>query len=201
MSIREPDIEKTKKKPQNRGIRNSREAALELLHALFQHPEEGTPLPVMLAKFVQSCGFDGRDSALLSELTFGVLRRHTLLDSLLDGFLKKPGALSAQVRMLLRLGLYELLFMDGIPARATVSEFVGIARRRFGQALGGLVNGVLRSADRELETLRSKVEKADTFEAASIPAWLMTMWKAHYGEETACSFAGNTLSHAAPAGE
>lgn len=198
MPNREPDIEKAKKKHQNRGVKNTREAALELLHALFQHPEEGTPLPVMLAKVVQSCGFDGRDSALLSELTFGVLRRHILLDSLLDGFLKKPGALSAQVRMLLRIGLYELLFMDGIPARATVSELVEIARRRFGQGLGGLVNGVLRSADRELETLRSKANKADTFEAASIPPWLTAMWKAHYGEEKACTLAENTLSQAAP---
>ena len=198
MPNREPDIEKIKKTPQNRSARNAREAALELLHALFQHPEEGTPLPVMLARAVQSSGFDGRDSALLSELTFGVLRRHALLDALLDGFLKKPGALSAQVRMLLRLGMYELLFMDGIPARATVSECVGIARRRFGQGLGGLVTGVLRSADRELDALRCKAEKAGAFEAASIPAWLTAMWKAQYGEEKASSFAENTLSHAAP---
>lgn len=198
MPNRESDIEKAKKTPQKRGMKNAREAALELLHALFQHPEEGTPLPVMLAKTVQSAGLDGRDAALLSELTFGVLRRHMLLDSILDSFLKKPGELSAQVRMLLRLGMHELLFMDGIPARASVSEFAGLARQRFGQGIGGLVNAVLRSADREMESLRDAVQKAGPAEAASIPAWLMAMWKAQYGDEEARAFAENTLTHAAP---
>ncbi|MBR5882064.1 MAG: hypothetical protein IKY97_01095, partial [Mailhella sp.] len=60
------------------------------------------------------------------------------------------------------------------------------------------VNGVLRSADREIETLRGSMEKAEAFNAASIPPWLMAMWKAQYGEEKASSFAENTLSHAAP---
>ena len=67
MANREPDIENLKKKPQNRGVSTAREAALELLHKLFQNPEEGTPLPVMLARATKAAGLGQRDAALLSE--------------------------------------------------------------------------------------------------------------------------------------
>jgi len=198
MPNREPSIEKIKKTPQNRRAKTTREAALDVLHTLFQEPDDGTPLPVVLSRAFQSAGLDARDAALLSELTFGVLRRHALLDVLLDSFLKKPGALSAQVRMLLRLGMYELLFMDGIPARATVSELAGLARRRFGQGVGGLVNGVLRSADREAERLHAKLGEADPALASSVPAWLRSLWEKQYGQAEAERFALNTLAQAAP---
>jgi len=198
MPDREPSVEKHKKEPHFRGGRSAREAALELLHSLFQHPDEGTPLPVMLACTVQEAGLDKRDAALLSELAYGVLRRYVLLDVLLDRFLSKPEALSSRIRMLLRLGVYELLFMGGIPARATVSEYAGLARRRFGQRAGGLVNGVLRSADRDDEELLALVRRASAVETASIPVWLMNMWVKQYGAEKAYCFASNTLEQAAP---
>lgn len=198
MPNREPSIEKFKKTPQKKAARNVREAALELLHQLFQHPEDGTPLPVMLTRAVEASGLGVRDAALLSELCFGVLRRSALLDELLAAFLKKPGALSPQIRMLLRLGAYEILFMDGIPARATVNELVTLARRRFGQGLGGLVNGVLRAVDRDSAALRERAEEASPAVAASIPAWLRAMWEELYGADTASALALNTLAHAAP---
>ena len=203
-------IEKTKKTSQNPSVSAARKGALELLHQLFRHPEDGTPLPVMLSRYGQAASLDGRDAALLSELVYGVLRRHAALDAALAGFLKKPDALSFQVRMLLRLGAYEILFMDGIPARATVNELVNLARRRFGQGLGGLVNGVLRAVDRASEDLRGAIrgkeealsrkeldaEGAAT--AASLPQWLVDMWASQYGEKEACRLAENTLAHPSP---
>ena len=109
-------VEKIKKTPQKQTVSGARQEALAVLHQLFRHPEDSTPLPVLLSRSVQSTSLDARDAALLSELVYGVLRRHAALDAALAGFLKKPEALSFQVRMLLRLGAYEILFMDGIPA-------------------------------------------------------------------------------------
>lgn len=203
-------VEKKKKTPQNQTSSGARKGALDILHQLFRHPEDSTPLPVMLARHAQSVAMDGRDTALLSELTYGVLRRHAALDFALAGFLKKPEALSFQVRMLLRLGAYEILFMDGIPARATVNELVNLARRRFGQGLGGLVNGVLRAVDRESQALRSALRQEEEAlmratldaegmaRAASLPLWLTGMWEKHYGRRQACLMAANTLEHPAP---
>ena len=195
----EPMIEKNKKTSQKRAVSGTRKKALELLGRLFRQPEDSTPLPVMLVR--QSSDLDGRDASMLAELVYGVLRRHALLDVVLTGFLKKPEALSAQVRMLLRIGTYELLFMDGIPARATVHEWVELARRRFGQGMGGLVNGVLRSVDRESDVLRHAVQEKmnrlsraecdaeGVAEAASLPLWLTRMWVEQYGRKAACFFA------------
>lgn len=205
---REPMVEKIKKTPQNPSVSGARKGALEVLSQLFRHPEDTTPLPVMLAR--QGGGLEARDAALCSELVYGVLRRHALLDAALAGFLKKPEALSAQVRMVLRLGVYEILFMDGIPARATVNELVNLTRRRFGQGLGGLVNGVLRAVDRQADALRAEAEKALTAlvsgtadaagmaGASSLPLWLTTMWAEQYGVKEACLMAANTLEHPAP---
>lgn len=203
-------VEKIKKTPQNPSVSGARKGALEVLTQLFRHPEDTTPLPVMLARQGQTSALEARDAALLSELVYGVLRRHALLDAALAGFLKKPEALSAQVRMLLRLGAYEILFMDGIPSRATVNELVNLARRRFGQGLGGLVNGVLRAVDRQADALRSGLEQkllalgrgtldgGAVAEAASLPLWLTEMWAEQYGAGQACLMAANTLNHPAP---
>ena len=203
-------VEKEKKTPQKQPVSGVRKAALDILHQLFRNADDSTPLPVVLSRCALSANMDGRDTALLSELVYGVVRRHALLDEALAGFLKKPDALSFQVRMLLRLGVYEILFMDGIPARATVNELVNLARRRFGQGLGGLVNGVLRSVDREsanlLSAVRKKEESLGSFSldaeelsrAASLPLWLVRMWEKQYGREKACLFAANALTHPAP---
>lgn len=210
MPQRDPMVEKRKKMPQKQTVSAARQGALELLHQLFRHPEDSTPLPVMIARHAQSVSLDTRDTALLSELVYGVLRRHASLDAALAAFLKRPEALSFQVRMLLRLGAYEILFMDGIPARATVNELVNLARRRFGQGLGGLVNGVLRAVDRESEELRSVLHQEEEAltnasldaegmaRAASLPLWLTVMWEKQYGRKQACLMAANTLGHPAP---
>ena len=203
-------VEKLKKTPQNPSVSGARKGALEVLNRLFRYPEDTTPLPVMLTRQARDAGLEARDASLCAELVYGVLRRHALLDAALAGFLKKPEALSAQVRMLLRLGAYEILFMDGIPARATVNELVNLARRRFGQGLGGLVNGVLRSVDRQAEGLRAALERKllalesgaldaeGMAEAAALPLWLTRMWAEQYGEREACVMAANTLKQPAP---
>ena len=201
-------VEKRKKTSQNAVVSGARQAALEILSQLFRRPEDATPLPVILAR--AGASLDGRAAARLSELTYGVLRRHAALDAALAGFLKKPEALSFQVRMLLRLGVYEILFMDGVPARATVNELVNLARRRFGHGLGGLVNGVLRAVDRESETLRRAAREKETLleqgglgaegmaEASSLPLWLISLWTEQYGVGQASRFAANALAHPAP---
>ena len=94
-------VEKMKKMSQNASCRNVREAALDLLHHVFQHPEDGTPVPVLIAELSQS--LKDRDVPMLSELVYGVLRRSALLDAVLRPYLRRPASLSPQVMMLLRL--------------------------------------------------------------------------------------------------
>ena len=97
MPNRESGVEKTKKTPQKRSPSGEREVALDLLHQLFQHSEDGTPLPVLLMRACQRALLDARNSALLAEKVFGVLRRVTLLDALLATFQSTPISINPDI--------------------------------------------------------------------------------------------------------
>ena len=90
-----------------------------------------------------------RDRSLVMELVYGVLRRQETIDWRLDAVLAKPlHRLPAVVQMLLRLGAYQLLFLDRIPASAAVNETVRLAKsyaKQLRRDWSGLVNGVLRN--------------------------------------------------------
>jgi 16S rRNA (cytosine967-C5)-methyltransferase len=96
--------------------------------------------------------FDARDGSFVRELVLGVLRRRLTLDCVLDAFGRRPlEDLDDDVRAALRLGLYQLLFMDGVPPHAAVAETVGALRASgasSGAAARGYVNAVLRAVQR-----------------------------------------------------
>src|ERR1700680_5257003 len=85
------------------------------------------------------------DAALATELTLGTLRWRSLLDFLLERHLEKPAAsLDLEVLLALRLGLYQLRFLERVPARAAVGEWVEMAKRARKSSAASLVNAVLR---------------------------------------------------------
>jgi len=88
---------------------------------------------------------DPRERALLTELVYGSIRRRATLDAILARYTRRPlAALHTAVRGALRLGLYQVLFLDRVPAHAAVDHAVGWARNRGGAKRAGFVNGVLR---------------------------------------------------------
>lgn len=92
---------------------------------------------------------EDRDRALLTELVYGVLRWQGRLDWHIDLLSKvKPSRIDPAVRILLRLSLYQILFLDRIPSHAAVNEAVKIAKSTQPAHLAGFVNAVLREAIR-----------------------------------------------------
>ena len=134
-----------------------------------------------------------QDAALSTELVLGTLRRQATLDFIAQQFTqKKWGALDAEVRTALRMGLYQLRFLTRIPARAAVHESVELVKAAGKRSAAGLVNAVLRKgAEVELTTLRppgmSESEWASI--ETSHPAWLLARWERRYGREAALSLA------------
>lgn len=186
-----------------------RAAAVALLEALHGKPGE-TPLPVLLDHTARRHDLDRRDTALLTELTCGVLRVQKRLWALLLPFLRKPDSLPASLRFLLLAAAYELLFLDHIPGRATVHQAVGLARRRYGPALGGVVNAVLRALDRDLDRAReedtrflnldpTRATAADVERLGSLSPDLAEQWVRDYGPARAWSFARQASCRPAPA--
>ena len=126
---------------------------------------------------------DSRDRALVMELVYGALRRQETVDWRLDAVLAKPlHKLPTIVQMVLRLGAYQLLFLDRIPQSAAVNESVTLAKsysRQLKRDWSGLVNGVLRNLIRTAEpSLPSLAEHpAQSLSVQyGIPEWLVDRW-------------------------
>jgi 16S rRNA (cytosine967-C5)-methyltransferase len=133
--------------------------------------------------------FRAEDAALATELTLGVLRWRRLLDFLLARQLKKPvEKLDLPVLLALRIGLYQLRFLQRIPARAAVNESVELVKRAKKFSAATLVNAVLRRAAEEAinpakEFLPQNVPLADRLGILhSHPTWMVERCLARFGE-------------------
>ena len=126
----------------------------------------------------------GRDRALCQELVYGVIRQRGALDWLVeqrtDGR-RQP----ALVQMLLRLGLYQIFWLDRVPDHAVVNEAVALSRRcDIGRATG-FINAVLRQSLREADAMRASLETLRETHPAiaySHPDWLVRRWQAQWGK-------------------
>src|ERR1700682_6838773 len=95
-------------------------------------------------------GVRTEDAGLTTELTLGVLRWQRLLDFLIDHNLtKSTKTLDVEVRIALRLGTYQLWFLERVPARAAVHESVELVKRARKRSAATLVNAILRKAAKD----------------------------------------------------
>jgi len=130
------------------------------------------------------------DAGLATELVMGVLRWRRLLDFLLERQLKKPVArLDLQVALALRIGLYQLRFLERIPARAAVNESVELVKSARKTSAATLVNAVLRRAANDARTPAEKLVPQATLAAERLgilhshPTWMVERWLARLGEQ------------------
>ena len=128
-------------------------------------------------------GVKPEDAALATEIVLGVLRWRRQLDFLLERHLKKPMAkLDLPVAIALRMGIYQLRFLDRVPARAAVDESVGLVKKARKTSAATLVNAVLRRAATEAKEPAEKWIPATTSPADKLgilyahPAWMVERW-------------------------
>ncbi|MGG3738732.1 16S rRNA (cytosine(967)-C(5))-methyltransferase RsmB [Aeribacillus pallidus] len=162
--------------------KNVREVALDVLLAVEKHQSYSN---ILLNHVIKEHQLPPKDTALLTELTYGTIQRQYTLDYFLAPFLKKPKKLQSWVRQLLRLSLYQMVFLDKIPDRAVIHEAVEIAKRKGHRGIAGLVNGVLRSVQREgvpsLDQISDPIERISI--ETSHPIWLVKRWVEQFGLE------------------
>ncbi len=131
---------------------------------------------------------DARDRALAMRLSYGAVQRRGTLDHLIGRFAERPpGRLDPPVLAALRLGLYELLYLDGSPDYAVVADAVELAKEH-GRAGHGLVNAVLRRATREGPALLEALTDDTPAHAAvkhSHPEWIARLWWEELGPKDA----------------
>ncbi len=120
------------------------------------------------------------DSALCHEIVLGVLRRQIYLDNVTASFTNN-NSLDSAVRIAIRMGLYQILFLDKVPDHAAINESVMLVQRAKKTSAKGFVNAILRRATREIVEISFK----DDFERISVetshPRWLIERWSNEFG--------------------
>ena len=166
---------------------NTRALVLDILLEMEKGQEYGS---LLLKNVLDKYDYlESRDKAFIKRLTEGVTERRIQLDYVLGRFSKTPPAkCKPLIRNLLRMGAYQILFMDNVPDSAACNEAVKLAEKRHFQQLKGFVNGVLRSLSREKEKLVWPDKKKEPVLWLSVmysmPEWIVRMWLADYGPET-----------------
>ncbi|MCU0620566.1 MAG: hypothetical protein MUC69_03580 [Gemmatimonadales bacterium] len=154
-----------------------RQAALQVLQSV----AKGQPFEQALANALASLG--DADRRLAHELAAGVLRRRGDLDARLMPLAHQGwGSVAPAVRDVLRLGAYQLVALDRIPAHAAVTTAVDLARASAGDGAARFVNAVLRNLGGRAAPPALALDPAGHLAALhSHPAWLVARWLARFG--------------------
>ena len=190
--IRNPQSAKS-----NRAVSPARKAAFEILQKI---EDERAFSAILLPAYEENLKLE--DRALCHALVLGVLRKQFLLDALIEHFSgRKISKLDLAVKIALRIGLFQLRFLEKIPARAAVNESVNLVYLAKKHSAAPFVNAVLRKSEREanlnlLEKIQNPLEKLSL--ETSHPVWLLEKWRRQFGsEETAELARTNNLPAAA----
>jgi 16S rRNA (cytosine967-C5)-methyltransferase len=170
--------------PKNReaAISAARKAAFNILLAVERGQSHSDEL--LRGRAVNALSTPDRN--LTTALVLGVLRWQILLDHQLHALLSRPDAkLDAEIQIVLRLGAFQILYMDRIPARAAIDESVELAKHSGHRFASGMVNAVLRklAGVTRLSDSRTGVDDLDVVQAH--PTWLVERWISFYGVEAA----------------
>ncbi|HTX31638.1 MAG TPA: 16S rRNA (cytosine(967)-C(5))-methyltransferase RsmB [Solirubrobacteraceae bacterium] len=164
-------------------MRPARAAALATVRRVF---EQGAYADRALA--AEAEGLDPRERALAMQIAYGTVQRRRTLDHVAQGLVRRPLAtLEPAVLAGIRIGLFQLLYLAGIPDHAAVGETVELVKRS-SPGGAGLVNAVLRRAARERAPLLAGLPDDTPAGAAlkhSVPDWLAELWWEELGPERA----------------
>ena len=158
-----------------------REIALEILH---RHTG-GDFVETLLDSALARTRLSSADRRLCQELLYGVIRWQATLDWLItsrtEGRTQKP-----LLQNLLRLGLYQIFWLDRIPNHAAVYETVELAKQHGFHSQAGFVNALLRGCLREFDQLNqtlAALKKTQPALGYSHPEWLVTRWRNRWGDD------------------
>ena len=159
---------------------NSRELVLDILMEIL---EKGGPSHVVLRQALGKYQFlSKQDRAFITRVTEGTLEYLIQIDYILNSCAKTPvSKMKPVIRNILRMSVYQILYMDRIPDSAACNEAVKLAGKRHFQGLKGFVNGILRRISREKEGITESLP--DLSVRLSVPKWLTAMWRDELGEE------------------
>lgn len=166
--------------PKNResALSPARQAAFQILLKLEGGKAHCDTL--LRSKSVDALG--AADRHLATALVLGVVRWQIQLDAQIQPLLTRPGGkLDAEVRIALRMGAFQILHMDRVPARAAIDESVELAKQAGHRFAAGMVNAVLRKLAGGKRRVFGEGDAAEIALAEAHPLWMVERWATNYG--------------------
>lgn len=169
-------------------------SARQLAFLALRQIQKGAFADVALDRLLQSGDLTSIDRRLVTELVYGTVRRQRTLDALIDQLATKPAQQQPpDLRLILQLGLYQLRYLNQIPASAAVNTTVDLAKQNGFKGLAGVVNGILRQYIRLAETNSPDAPNPDPLQLPdnpvtrlgilhSFPDWIVQVWLAEFGD-------------------
>ncbi len=169
---------------------SARELTLDILMEILEH---GAPSHVVLNQALSKYQYlDKQDRAFITRATEGTLEYQLQIDYVIDRYSRtKLQRMKPLIRTLLRMSVYQILYMDRVPDSAVCNEAVKLAAKRRFEGLRGFVNGILRTVVREKDRYRPGREGTgddpwpDDSVRYSMPQWLIELWTESLGTDAA----------------
>ncbi|WP_028392902.1 16S rRNA (cytosine(967)-C(5))-methyltransferase RsmB [Bacillus cihuensis] len=170
-----------------------RDIALDVLESVEKNQAYSN---LLLNSMINKHQLSPADSGLLTEITYGTIQRKMTLDYYLQPFIKNEKKTLSWVINLLRLSVYQMVYLDKIPDHAIIYEAVEIAKKRGHKGITSMVNGILRNVQRK--GLRSLEEIEDRALRLAIetshPSWLVRRWIEQFGFEKTADMCETNLT-------
>jgi 16S rRNA (cytosine967-C5)-methyltransferase len=166
----------------NKVLDNPREIALKTLYDIDVNKAYSN---ISIKKNLNNSSLKSIDKAFITHLVYGVIKNRTRLDWIISNFSKTPiKRMSPWVLNILRLGVYQIVFLDKVPQSAAVNESVKLGKKYGHKKITGFINAILRNTTRasKEELQPTKKEKIDFLTIYySHPRWMVEMWIKEFG--------------------
>jgi len=175
--------------------KSAREIALQVL---VEYPGSDKP-DELLDRLLREHGLERRDRALATQLVSGTIKWRLKLDHVIKHFSRKKRVVSPVILNILRMSIYQLMFLDKVPDYSVTDEAVRIAKAEGDAFQARYVNAILRTYLRERDGIAYPGLESDPVKHISVmyshPPWLVSRWLARYdaGEVVALASANNRI--------
>lgn len=165
-------------------LENPREVALKVLYEIDKNNAYSN---ICLKKILNHTSLKPLDRAFVTQLVYGVIKNKFRIDWIISQFSNTPiKKISPWVLNILRLGIYQMLYLDKIPQSAAVNESVKLGKKYGHKRISGFINGILRSISRSPQEILQP-DKKDIVHFLSIyyshPKWMVEKWIKEYGKD------------------
>ncbi len=163
--------------------KSARGIAIEILRRI---DEKSAYSSILLTEALKNTSLSPQDKRLTTILVYGVLRYRNQLDWYIEQVATRPlSKISGIIKDILRSGVYQLLYLNRIPAAAVINEAANLARHYSHRGTIGFVNAVLRRLQQQIPTIHFPDEELDPVRHISLrwahPEWIVRRWIKQYG--------------------